>query len=175
MQTARGESQFSNPILWVLLVATGSCIVIEMNFLNRALDIYNTSVVSPIYYVMFSTIAIIASAILFREWAHLNAQDSVALFCGFFTIVAGVFLLHTFKDLVFSMDDLSKSLVNLKMPKARLNSSCSEAPPMRMSSIVEKEDENMEVLENCEEQIKTDNELRDRKKSNEESQLNNTI
>ena len=50
------------------------CILIQMNYLNKALDIFNTSLVTPIYYVMFTTLTIIASAILFKEWNVLTGD-----------------------------------------------------------------------------------------------------
>eukprot|EP00959_Pyramimonas_sp_CCMP1952_P246515 5152478-Pyramimonas_sp.AAC.1 len=37
-----------------------------MNYLNKALDIFNTAVVSPIYYVCFTTATILASGIMFK-------------------------------------------------------------------------------------------------------------
>lgn len=37
-----------------------------MNYLNKALDLFNTAIVSPIYYVMFTTFTITASVILFQ-------------------------------------------------------------------------------------------------------------
>ena len=40
--------------------------VTQMNYLNKALDLFNTAIVSPIYYVMFTTFTITASAILFQ-------------------------------------------------------------------------------------------------------------
>lgn len=44
----------------------GVCVVTQMNYLNKALDLFNTAIVSPIYYVMFTTFTIIASVILFQ-------------------------------------------------------------------------------------------------------------
>lgn len=37
-----------------------------MNYLNKALDLFNTAIVSPVYYVMFTTLTIMASIIMFR-------------------------------------------------------------------------------------------------------------
>ena len=37
-----------------------------MNYLNKALDLFNTAIVSPIYYVMFTVFTISASVILFQ-------------------------------------------------------------------------------------------------------------
>lgn len=42
------------------------CVVVQMNYLNKALDLFNTAMVSPIYYVMFTVCTILASVILFQ-------------------------------------------------------------------------------------------------------------
>lgn len=106
--TLSGVSQLANPLSWFFLAAVGTCITIQMNYLNKALDIFNTSIVTPIYYVMFTTLTIIASAILFQEWKFLEnpAKDLVGALCGFGTIIFGVFLLHAFKDFTVTVSDL---------------------------------------------------------------------
>ena len=106
--TFAGVSQFSNPLAWFFLVTVVGCITIQMNYLNKALDIFNTSVVTPIYYVMFTTLTIIASAILFQEWNSLKnpLNDVVGALGGFATIIVGVFLLHAFKDYNIAFSDL---------------------------------------------------------------------
>ena len=48
------------------LQVVAGCVVTQMNYLNKALDLFNTAIVSPIYYVMFTTLTITASAILFQ-------------------------------------------------------------------------------------------------------------
>lgn len=106
--TFSGISQLTNPLSWFFLVAVATCIAIQMNYLNKALDIFNTSIVTPIYYVMFTTLTIIASAILFQDWKvlHNPAKDVVGALCGFGTIIFGVFLLHAFKDFTVTISDL---------------------------------------------------------------------
>ncbi|PFX27064.1 Magnesium transporter NIPA2 [Stylophora pistillata] len=108
-QTLHGDSQLSNPVAWGLLFAVLACVLTQMNYLNKALDIFNTSLVTPIYYVMFTTLTIIASAILFREWEVMDSKDTIGAICGFLTIVFGVFLLHAFKDVHFTLKDIMKS------------------------------------------------------------------
>ena len=107
-QTLRGDSQLTNPVAWGLLFAVLACVLTQMNYLNKALDIFNTSLVTPIYYVMFTTLTIIASAILFREWEVMDSKDTIGAICGFLTIVFGVFLLHAFKDVHFTLKDVLK-------------------------------------------------------------------
>lgn len=53
-----------------------------MNYLNKALDLFNTAIVSPIYYVMFTTFTIIASVILFQVQALKTACLPSALKCA---------------------------------------------------------------------------------------------
>ena len=105
-ETAHGNNQLTNPVAWGLLIAVLACVTTQMNYLNKALDIFNTSLVTPIYYVMFTTLTIIASAILFREWEVMDTKDTIGAICGFLTIVFGVFLLHAFKDVHFSLKDV---------------------------------------------------------------------
>ena len=104
--TLTGSSQVFNPLSWFFLIAMASGITVQMNYLNKALDIFNTALVTPIYYVMFTTLTITSSAILFKEWTKLSSADIVGDICGFMTTISGVFLLHMFKDIKVSMSDL---------------------------------------------------------------------
>lgn len=105
-ETFAGRNQFANWLTYVFIVVVGACIAVQMNYLNRALDVFNTSIVSPIYYVFFTSYTIVASAILFKEWQHLGGKDIVGNVCGFFTIIGAIFLLHAFKDLRISLRKL---------------------------------------------------------------------
>ncbi|KAH7685387.1 Magnesium transporter NIPA protein [Dioscorea alata] len=80
--TIEGINQAGYFQTWVFVMVAVSCIVIQLNYLNKALDTFNTAVVSPIYYAMFTTLTIFASAIMFK--VHRNAQlESVfrSIFC----------------------------------------------------------------------------------------------
>lgn len=106
--TISGNNQIWNPLAWFFVVSVCICIITQMNYLNKALDIFNTSLVTPIYYVMFTSFTIVASAILFQEWYDVSGVDAANAIMGFLTIICGVFLLHAFKDLKFTLDDLIK-------------------------------------------------------------------
>ncbi|XP_056638538.1 magnesium transporter NIPA2 [Diorhabda sublineata] len=85
-------------LLFVLSLIILFCICIQMNYLNKSLDLFSTSVVTPIYYVMFTTFVIIASSILFEEWKKMNGIDMLGALCGFLVTIIAIFLLHYFKD-----------------------------------------------------------------------------
>ena len=106
--TISGNNQIWNPLAWFFVISVCVCIITQMNYLNKALDIFNTSLVTPIYYVMFTSFTIVASAILFQEWYDVSGVDAANAIMGFLTIICGVFLLHAFKDLKFTLDDLIK-------------------------------------------------------------------
>ncbi|KAK4763320.1 hypothetical protein SAY86_009088 [Trapa natans] len=98
--TFSGMNQFIYPQTWVFILVVATCILTQMNYLNMALDTFNTAVVSPIYYVMFTSLTIVASIIMFKDWDRQNPTQIVTEMCGFVTILSGTFLLHRTKDMV---------------------------------------------------------------------------
>ncbi|CAI0437647.1 unnamed protein product [Linum tenue] len=79
-----------------LIVYVGICSL--MGSLT-ALDTFNTAVISPVYYVMFTSFTILASMIMFKDWDSQNASQIATELCGFITILSGTFLLHRTKDM----------------------------------------------------------------------------
>lgn len=67
-----------------------ACVMTQMNYLNKALDLFNTAIVSPVYYVMFTLLTILASIIMFRVRAGI-AWDACACqhSCGRSAVLAG--------------------------------------------------------------------------------------
>ncbi|WRX31847.1 Magnesium transporter NIPA - like 9 [Theobroma cacao] len=64
--TFEGKNQLLYPETWFFLFIVATCVITQMNYLNKALDTFNTAVVSPIYYVMFTSLTILASVIMFK-------------------------------------------------------------------------------------------------------------
>ncbi|MCL7025508.1 hypothetical protein MKW94_022680, partial [Papaver nudicaule] len=62
-----GISQLSYPQTWFFFTVAVICVITQLNYLNKALDTFNTAIVSPVYYVVsFTTLTIVASAIMFK-------------------------------------------------------------------------------------------------------------
>ncbi|XP_058188642.1 probable magnesium transporter NIPA4 [Rhododendron vialii] len=101
--TLSGMNQLIYPQTWAFAAVVITCVITQMNYLNKALDTFNTAVVSPIYYVMFTSLTILASVIMFKDWDRQNATQIVTEMCGFVTILSGTFLLHKTKDMVDGM------------------------------------------------------------------------
>uniref|UniRef100_A0A3Q4BF26 Uncharacterized protein n=1 Tax=Mola mola TaxID=94237 RepID=A0A3Q4BF26_MOLML len=77
------------------------CVCVCVNYLNKSLDTFNTLLVYPIYYVLFTSVVLSTSIILFQEWRSMAAVDVVTTLGAFLVIVVGVAMLHLFKELFF--------------------------------------------------------------------------
>ncbi|XP_044489423.1 probable magnesium transporter NIPA4 [Mangifera indica] len=112
--TLSGMNQLIYPQTWAFTLIVITCVITQMNYLNKALDTFNTAVVSPIYYVMFTSLTIVASVIMFKDWDRQNPTQIVTEMCGFVTILSGTFLLHKTKDLG---DGTGMTSMSMRLPK----------------------------------------------------------
>ncbi|KAJ0039596.1 hypothetical protein Pint_27478 [Pistacia integerrima] len=69
-----------------------------MDQLVNALDTFNTAVVSPIYYAMFTSFTIFASAIMFKDYSGQSASSVASELCGFITVLSGTTVLHSTRE-----------------------------------------------------------------------------
>ncbi|KAI0691005.1 magnesium transporter NIPA-domain-containing protein [Cerioporus squamosus] len=92
--TLAGNNQFSHPSTYVFGITVAVCILVQMNYFNKALDTFSTNVVNPMYYVGFSTATIVASVILFQGFNTDDPANSISLLAGFIVTFLGVHLLE---------------------------------------------------------------------------------
>jgi hypothetical protein len=92
--TFQGNNQLTHPSTYVFAIVVVVCIITQMNYFNKALDQFDTSIVNPLYYVTFTTATLCASFILFRGFNTTNAVNTISLICGFLIIFSGVYLLN---------------------------------------------------------------------------------
>ncbi|KAL2942814.1 putative magnesium transporter NIPA6 [Bienertia sinuspersici] len=88
--TLDGANQFKYFHAWVFAMVSVTCIIIQLNYLNMALDTFNTALVSPIYYALFTSFTILASAIIISSIA--------SELCGFITVLSGTAILHSTRE-----------------------------------------------------------------------------
>lgn len=91
-----GTPQFNHWFIYVTMVFVVCTLVTEINYLNKALNLFNTAMVTPVYYVMFTSATLVASVILFQGFSA-SATSIMTVVMGFFVICAGVVLLQTSK------------------------------------------------------------------------------
>nr|CEG04448.1 unnamed protein product [Fusarium clavum] len=92
-----GKPQYKEWFLWVLFVFVIGTLLTEIIYLNKALNIYNAALVTPTYYVYFTSTTIITSAILYQGFKG-SVQSIVTVVLGFLTICSGVVLLQISKS-----------------------------------------------------------------------------
>lgn len=101
---------FANPLTWILLITLLVSIVFQVNYLNKSLDMFNTQMVYPIYYVLFTSVVLCTSIILFQEWSSMSPVDVVTTVGSFMVIVVGVAMLHLFRDHTLTLKQLTAQL-----------------------------------------------------------------
>ncbi|KAF8439536.1 DUF803 domain membrane protein [Terfezia claveryi] len=92
--TLGGSNQFTHPSTYVFIIVVAVCILTQMNYFNKALSQFSTSLVNPLYYVTFTTATLCASFILFRGFNTSDPVNTISLLCGFLIIFSGVYLLN---------------------------------------------------------------------------------
>lgn len=94
--TATGHSNcFSTALFYAIVLICGGSVTIQIIFLNKALFMFRSSQVVPLYYCMFTVSSILAGALLFNE---MYDQTEMALslsmfFVGLILIFGGVWLI----------------------------------------------------------------------------------
>ncbi|KAF5389676.1 hypothetical protein D9757_006045 [Collybiopsis confluens] len=92
--TFEGKNQFTRPSTYVFAIVSVFCILVQMNYFNKALDTFSVNIVNPMYYVGFSTATIVASLILFQGFNTTDTTNTVSLLCGFIVTFLGVHILN---------------------------------------------------------------------------------
>lgn len=94
---AQGTAQFNQWFLYVLLVFVIATLLTEIIYLNKALNLFNAALVTPTYYVYFTSTTIITSTVLFKGFKG-TPTSIITVVNGFLTICSGVVLLQLSKS-----------------------------------------------------------------------------
>lgn len=92
--TFAGNNQFTHPSTYVFMIITTVCMLVQLNYFNKALSQFPTNIVNPLYYVTFTTATLCASSILFSGFNTTDAVGTLSLLSGFLVTFTGVYLLN---------------------------------------------------------------------------------
>ncbi|MBN3314469.1 NIPA1 protein, partial [Atractosteus spatula] len=90
-----------------LLGTLAVSILIQFAFINRALEHFDSNLFGAIYYVTFTSMVTLASAVLFREWSRVGVLDCLGMLCGFTTVSVGIVLLQIFRGVTLTWKDVT--------------------------------------------------------------------
>ncbi|KAI9244510.1 magnesium transporter NIPA-domain-containing protein [Sporodiniella umbellata] len=93
----RAENQFTNWFIYIVIAVVVVTLLVEIVYLNKALNLFNTALVTPTYYVVFTTLTIISSILLYQGF-DTSGVNVASCLLGFLCICSGVALLHNSKS-----------------------------------------------------------------------------
>ncbi|KAF8332779.1 magnesium transporter NIPA-domain-containing protein [Cantharellus anzutake] len=94
--TARGQNQFKYWFMYFLIGFVAITLVTEIYFLNLALALFNTAMVTPTYYVIFTFFTLVTSVVLYQG-LHATVAQIITVVMAFLIICAGITLLQMSK------------------------------------------------------------------------------
>ncbi|BEI84542.1 hypothetical protein CcaverHIS002_0411460 [Cutaneotrichosporon cavernicola] len=92
----QGDNQVKNWFFWFLLFFVVITLLIEINYLNKALELFNTSMVVPVYFCYFTSATMVTSFILYKG-LKAPALDLVTMVLAFLVTCFGITLLQMSK------------------------------------------------------------------------------
>ncbi|RKU41779.1 hypothetical protein DL546_004555 [Coniochaeta pulveracea] len=84
---------FTTPVTYGLLLVLLSTAVMQVRYLNRALQRFDSTQVIPIQFVLFTLSVIIGSAVLYRDFERTTAHQAIKFVGGCLLTFFGVFLI----------------------------------------------------------------------------------
>lgn len=84
---------FSTPITYVLIVVLVGTAIMQVHYVNKALQRFDSTQVIPVQFVMFTLSVIIGSAILYRDFQTATADNLIKFVGGCLLTFFGVWLI----------------------------------------------------------------------------------
>eukprot|EP00003_Mantamonas_plastica_P029202 TRINITY_DN687_c1_g1_i2.p1 TRINITY_DN687_c1_g1~~TRINITY_DN687_c1_g1_i2.p1 ORF type:complete len:463 (+),score=138.78 TRINITY_DN687_c1_g1_i2:139-1389(+) len=91
--TIGGHSQLNQPIFYFLVLIAAATAVLQVRFLNKAMEKFGSTEVVPVFYVTFTMCSIAGGIVLYREFAKIGFIQLVGFFIGCCCTFAGVYLI----------------------------------------------------------------------------------
>lgn len=89
---------FTFPITYLLIAVLVSTAVMQIKYINRALQRFDSTQVIPTQFVMFTLSVIIGSAVLYRDFERTTAEDAGKFVGGCVLTFAGVWCITSGRD-----------------------------------------------------------------------------
>ncbi|KIM45588.1 hypothetical protein M413DRAFT_344133 [Hebeloma cylindrosporum] len=96
VQTAMSDNQFKHWFMYFLFGFVIVTLLVEVYYLNVALALFNTAMVTPTYYVFFSFCSMVTTVVLFQG-LHASVSDIITIVMAFLVICFGITILQMSK------------------------------------------------------------------------------
>lgn len=108
---------FTTPITYLLLVVLLGTAILQIRYVNKALQRFDSTQVIPIQFVMFTLCVILGSAILYRDFEKTTLQQAEKFIGGCLLTFFGVFLITTGRqhknddeDMLLDLDGIEETI-----------------------------------------------------------------
>lgn len=110
---------FTTPVTYVLIIILLGTAIMQVRYVNKALQRFESTQVIPIQFVIFTLCVILGSAVLYRDFEHTNTEQAFKFVGGCILTFFGVFLITSGResndedDEMLSDDDDVEETINL--------------------------------------------------------------
>lgn len=92
--TIQGENAFTRWSLWTSVFGLIFCLAIEVIYSQKSLDLFNSSIVLSVTYVIFTSLVILLSTVLFTNSRDLGWKDTILTISGFIVNIAALYIMN---------------------------------------------------------------------------------
>lgn len=107
---------FTTPVTYCLLLVLGGTAVMQIKYVNKALQRFDSTQVIPVQFVLFTLSVIIGSAILYRDFEHTTVERTIKFVSGCLLTFFGVFLITSGRPGQSTQEDDSDSEDEISLP-----------------------------------------------------------
>lgn len=92
----RGQNQVTYWFFWLLVGLTAITLVVEILYLNKALEVHGTAMVTATYYVLFTSMSLVSTIVL-HQGMQARPEQIVSLVLAFLVTCIGISILQLSK------------------------------------------------------------------------------
>ncbi|KAI8382290.1 magnesium transporter NIPA-domain-containing protein [Blakeslea trispora] len=129
------DNQFTNWFIYIVLAIVVVTLLTQIVYLNKALNLFNTALVTPTYYVIFTTMTIVSSIVLYQGF-EASPIDIVTCVMGFLSICSGVAILHNSNSQPKSETPIVQEKIDNEKVLLEDQKSEQQTPPSRRQSLL---------------------------------------
>ncbi|KAJ1624021.1 magnesium transporter NIPA-domain-containing protein [Pavlovales sp. CCMP2436] len=93
-----GTSPLLHPTAYILAAVLGVTAVLQVKYLNLAMQSFGNTETVPVFYVLFTLCTITASSVLYRDFQNESVPQIVSFGCGCIVTFCGVALITSNRD-----------------------------------------------------------------------------
>ncbi|RSL72312.1 hypothetical protein CEP54_000897 [Fusarium duplospermum] len=97
---------FTTPVTYVLILILLATAVMQIRYVNKALQRFDSTQVIPIQFVMFTLCVIVGSAVLYRDFERTTAEQAAKFVGGCLLTFFGVFLITSGREQSHDDEDI---------------------------------------------------------------------